>query len=188
MFGNSKKEEKYDGESSDSKARKFFGLLKKAAHNVAYKIGKRFGVEKPSHYDLDVDEDTESPFFKKQRICDIVFLIYGFLAGILGQQYAEYECRAFQAFACHKSLTSPHLESSPLTIIVSIVIIFSVYLSIAAIWGCIYFLLKATLLKDGGDDEIEMLQIAAMYAVLEIVFIGLFCSILPFNMFIFAHS
>lgn len=190
MFGFLKKEKTYDDDSlPNSKVGVFFYTLKKAAHNMIYQIGKHCGMEKPSHYDLDVDDDyTQKPYQKKKLVCNIIFIIYGFLAGWLGQQYAEYECRSFQAFACNMSLTSPDLYATPLTILVNIVIIFSVYLSIAVIWGCIYFGIKATWLKNDGDEEIEMLQIAAMYGLLTIVFVSLFFFALPFNMFIFAHS
>ena len=190
MFGFLKKEKTYDDDSlPNSKVGMFFYTLKKAAHNMIYQIGKHCGMEKPSHYDLDVDDDhTSKPYQKKKLVCNIIFIIYGFLAGWIGQQYAEYECCSFQAFACNMSLTSPDLYATPLTILVNIVIIFSVYLSIAVIWGCIYFGIKATWLKNDGDEEIEMLQIAAMYGLLTIVFVSLFFFALPFNMFIFAHS
>lgn len=190
MFGFLKKEKTYDNDDlPDSKAGMFFYTLKKAINNLIYCIIRCFGMEKPSHYDLDVDDDhTPQPYQTKTMVCNIIFVVYGFLAGWIGQQYAEYECRSFQAFACNMSLTSPDLYATPLTILVNIVIIFSVYLSIAVIWGCIYFGIKATWLKNDGDEEIEMLQIAAMYGLLTIVFVSLFFFALPFNMFIFAHS
>lgn len=189
----SKKESKYDtpgGNMSDdsSKIGHAVYILKKAVHNITSAIGKKFNMEQPSHYDLAVDEDVKSPFGRKQKICMIIFMVYGFVSGILGEQYAEYWCKAFQAFACNASLTSENLETSPLTIIVGIIIIFSVYLSIAVIAGCIYYILFITLLRNDGDDEIEMLQIAFMYCILEIVLLGLVCFAIPFNVFIFAKG
>lgn len=183
-----KKEERYDWESS-GKGGAFVQTLKRSVGKIFHKILKLCGKEQESHYDLDIEDDEmPKPYLIKKTVCNSIFLVYGFLAGWIGQQYAEYECRSFQAFACGMSLTTPDLPATPLTILVNIVIIFSVYLSIAVIWGCIYFGLKATWLKHDGEEELEMLQDAAMYGLLMVVFVSLLFFALPFNMFIFAHS
>lgn len=44
--------------------------------------------------------------------------------------------------------------------------------------------MKCVFLKDAGDEEIEKLQIAMMYGLLEIVLLSLLFFILPFNIFI----
>lgn len=174
-----KGEERYDGES-DGFLNTFLTVLKKA-------IGGLF-CKSSMHYDLDVDEKAKiEPYRAKRTICNLIFVIYGFFSGMIGQQYAEYECRSFQSFACGMSLTSPDLYSTPLTILMNIVIIFAVYLSIAVLLGGVYFGLKSIWFKNAGEEEIEMLQIALMYGLLINIFTSLVFFALPFNAFIFMH-
>lgn len=182
-----KKNEKYDGISysrfdEDSKIGKTMTILKKAIGNIIGLFRKKVDAASDAHYDLAVDEKVDSPFLIKQRVCNIIFLVYGCVAGIMAEEYAEYWCRCVQSFVTGVPITS--FEQPPahiVAILVGIIIVFSVYLSVGAVAGCLYFLIKATWLRNDGDDEIEMLQIAFMYAMLEVVLFGLFCFIIPFQ-------
>lgn len=190
MFHFFKKEESYEGESrsmfdENSKFGQSFLILKKAVRNVLHIFRKNIEGEQDAHYDLDVDGKPDDAFSRKQRICNVIFLIYGAIAGVLAQEYAGYWCMCVQAFVTGTPITS--YEQPPIHIVallLGIIIVFSVYVSVGAVAGCLYVLLKATLLRDGGEDEVEMLQIAFMYAMMEIVVFGLICLILPWNLLV----
>lgn len=178
-----KKDELYEGQN-DSKFSKFLKPLKKALFNIVYVIAKRFGMSTPEHYDLAIDEVIVSPYALQEKVCTIIFLVYGFLCGIFGEQYAEYICKSFNAYCMHHSLSSDNITSSPLTMLGDIVISCSIYFVIITLGFVMYNIMKCVFLKDAGDEEIEKLQIAMMYGLLEIVLLSLLFFILPFNIFI----
>ena len=65
-----------------------------------------------------------------------------------------------------------------------IVISCTIYFVIITLGFVMYNIMKCVFLKDAGDEEIEKLQIAMMYGLLEIVLLSLLFFILPFNIFI----
>lgn len=149
-------------------------------------VGGKLGKGKADYYEEGSEDGHDvSPVMKKLAICNIVFAIYGFISGIFIQNYCQYLCRSFAAFACGMKLTSPNIISSPLTIIMDIVLIFVCYLSVVVVAGCIYFLFKTFLFHDDDEEEFkELLQVAFMYAMMLIVLTGIVCLIIPFNFYI----
>lgn len=169
----------------DSKLCQFLLIGKKACLNILKIFRKNIEGAQDEHYDFDVDGKPDTTMLRKQRICNIIFITYGIVAGFFAEEYAEYWCKYVQSFCTGVPITS--YEQPPahvVALLLGIIIIFCVYLAVGAVAGCIYVLVKSVFLPDGGLDEIEMLQIAFMYAVMEVVIIGLLCLVLPWNVII----
>lgn len=154
--------------------------------NLINAVGSKLGKDKADYYEEGSEDSHDaSPVMQKLAVCNIVFAIYGFISGIFIQNYCQYLCRSFAAFACGVNLTSPNIISSPLTIIMDVVLIFICYLSVVVIAGCIYFAFKTFLFRNDDFEEfLELLQVAFMYAMMLIVLTGIICLIIPFNFFI----
>ena len=181
-----KKDELYEGQNS-SKFDAMLTPLKKAFRNIVNAIAKKFGMSTPEHYDLAIDEVIVSPYALQEKICMIIFLVYGFVCGTIGEQYTEYVCKNFNAYCMHHSLASDNITSSPLTMLGDIVITCSIYFVILTLGYVMYNIMKYVLFKDAGDEEIEMLQISMMYGLLELVILTFICFLIPFNIFVAIH-
>lgn len=111
------------------------------------------------------------------------FIIYGVLAGFVAQNYAGFAIRSFSTWAAGVSLTSPGDYSSPLTIIVSCLIVFGVYVAVMVLHLLIYVVFKLTVTSLIYDGK-QLAQIAFSYGLLAIIAASLISLALPGNFFL----
>lgn len=182
--------ETFDGDRpSISKMSHGVGILKKAVGRLLRKIGFEFEDAPAEHYDFDVDTTHDNPYAKRLFIFHVIFLVYGFVAGILAEQYAEYWSKAFAAFASNVALAEyQKVTSTPLTILVSIIIVFFTYVCVVVIGGVIYYIAQKVMGEDITDDVLEQLQISFMYMLMLLILLGLLFFFLPFNFLIMLHT
>lgn len=190
-----KKQNSYDTSLVNNKllcgVKNGWGAMLKGFKSIAHMLSRN----SDDYYDCDCSSDdtddkvTISDLIQKTSICKIVFIIYGFFAGIFIQNYCQYLCICFANFAFDHSLVSSNAMPSPLTILMDVIIIFVSYISVTVVGGCIYFIFKWLLFRNEREDEyLESLQNAFMCAMLLIVLLSIICYILPFNIFVSIHS
>lgn len=134
-------------------------------------------------YDDGSDEMSVPLDIVLRRIIYGVFIGYGFLMGFLMQNYASSLIIRFSAWAAGVEITSSNIPSSPLTIIVSIVVIFVIYLAGIVGQMLIYMLFKklfASKMYNGLQD----VQIGFMYGVLLILLTTILGILIPYNIFL----
>lgn len=118
----------------------------------------------------------------KGIIINVVFIVYGLIAGFIAQNYSAYLCRKFAAWACGVGIASEYIVTSPLTTIMSGVIILVVYTGSFVCEGLIYWIFKLLYEKDLYNGK-EQMQVAYVYGLLTNLLMSLICFMIPGNVF-----